>query len=224
MVTSDPAVTTSTTEKPATTAAPAVTQDYLRLGDSGPAVEQLQTKLVSLGFRIGGEPDGDFGSGTASAVLAFQKFEGLDRDSVVGPRVLAALDHPTGAVPPRSGTGPHLEIDLARQVLFAWTDSGAPTILNTSTGNGELYVGAGGSEVRADTPTGDFTIERRIDGIRESFLGTLYRPLYFYRGWAIHGSPNVPAQPASHGCARVRNADQDWLFATFADGTTVSIH
>ena len=36
--------------------------------------------------------------------------------------------------------------------------------------------------------------------------------MYFFKGWAIHGSPSVPAYPASHGCVRISNADADWLF------------
>ena len=37
-------------------------------------------------------------------------------------------------------------------------------------------------------------------------LGQLWRPRFFYRGIAVHGSPNIPPWPASHGCARLSNA------------------
>lgn len=43
--------------------------------------------------------------------------------------------------------------------------------------------------------------------------GNMYRPLYFFRGEAIHGANNVPPQPRSKGCARLRVADQDALIA-----------
>jgi hypothetical protein len=39
--------------------------------------------------------------------------------------------------------------------------------------------------------------------------GNMYRPLYFYRGQAIHGANNVPPEPASKGCARLRVDDMD---------------
>jgi hypothetical protein len=54
-------------------------------------------------------------------------------------------------------------------------------------------------------------------------LGVLYRPKYFIRGVAVHGYPNVPAVPASHGCVRVTNAAMDWLWASgvMAMGTPV---
>ena len=33
-------------------------------------------------------------------------------------------------------------------------------------------------------------------------LGTLWRPRFFYEGYAIHGDSSVPPTPVSHGCAR----------------------
>jgi lipoprotein-anchoring transpeptidase ErfK/SrfK len=64
----------------------------------------------------------------------------------------------------------------------------------------------------------------KFAGNRIAPLGTLHRPMYFYRGWAIHGSGSVPAYPASHGCVRVSNADEDWLFPLIAVGTPVIIY
>ena len=43
--------------------------------------------------------------------------------------------------------------------------------------------------------------------------GNMYRPLYFFRGEAIHGANNVPPQPKSKGCARLRVENQDALIA-----------
>ena len=43
--------------------------------------------------------------------------------------------------------------------------------------------------------------------------GNMYKPLYFYRGQAIHGAANVPPSPASKGCARLRPENQDALIA-----------
>ena len=43
--------------------------------------------------------------------------------------------------------------------------------------------------------------------------GNMYKPVYFYRGQAIHGANNVPPQPASKGCARLRVENQDALVA-----------
>ena len=67
--------------------------------------------------------------------------------------------------------------------------------------------------------------------------GNMYKPLYFHRGQAIHGANNVPPEPASKGCARLRPENQDallgWLGLTdIAEPTynrdrinvTVSVH
>lgn len=218
--TTDTTTTTATSDTTASIPTPAA----LEPGDRGPAVEKLQRELATLGFRSGDSIDGNYGPGTVSAVMAFQKYEGLDRDGVAGTTTLTQLDHPSDAPPRWAGTGPHIDIDLSRQLLFVWTDSGGPTILNTSTGSGATFVAPNGNKEVASTPTGDFTIERRIDGVRDGPLGRMYRPMYFFRGWAIHGSPNIPSTPLSHGCARVRNNDQDWLVDHIATGTSVSVY
>src|SRR6266511_2424197 len=44
---------------------------------------------------------------------------------------------------------------------------------------------------------------RRIDGWHLSPLGWMWRPNYFYGGYALHGSTSVPTYAASHGCVRV---------------------
>jgi hypothetical protein len=41
----------------------------------------------------------------------------------------------------------------------------------------------------------------------------MYKPLYLDRGQAIHGANNVPPEPRSKGCARLRVSDQDTLVA-----------
>ena len=63
----------------------------LKKGSSGPKVKNLQQRLKELGFDPHGV-DGKFGLGTQTAVLAFQKANGLDPDGTVGPNTLAALN------------------------------------------------------------------------------------------------------------------------------------
>jgi lipoprotein-anchoring transpeptidase ErfK/SrfK len=55
----------------------------------------------------------------------------------------------------------------------------------------------------AYTPTGRFRIYAKIAGWRKSPLGLLYYPNYFSDGLAIHGNPEVPHSPQSHGCVRI---------------------
>lgn len=203
----------------------ALPTEYLQQGDEGPEVAALQNALVALGYRPG-TPDGNFGAATASAVLAFQKHEGLQRDSIVGPDVLSRLSSPQGAGPKSGASGPRVEVDLDRQILFVVDASGNVTIINVSTGSGREYQSAeaGKGIVVAHTPIGEFVVQRRIDGNREAPLGTLYRPMYFDGGWAIHGNPYVPGYPASHGCVRTANIDQDFIFDALADGEPIWIY
>jgi len=41
--------------------------------------------------------------------------------------------------------------------------------------------------------------------------------MFFYRGFAMHGSPIVPGYNASHGCIRLFNEDAKWLNEEFID-------
>jgi|GEM_PF-1245316 len=48
--------------------------------------------------------------------------------------------------------------------------------------------------------------------------------MHFYKGYAIHGSYDVPNHNASHGCVRVKPNDAQWLSQSFVNvGTTVII-
>jgi peptidoglycan hydrolase-like protein with peptidoglycan-binding domain len=171
-------------------------------GDQGDAVLFVQQRLLDLGFWLPAA-DGVYSSSTSQAVLAFQKAQGLDRDGIAGPATIAALDHASRPVPQGGDPGTSIEIDLARQLLLVVQDGQVTWAINTSTGT-------------AATPTrvGRFTVEREIDGMRHAPLGDLYRPKYFDRGIAVHGSDSIPGYPASHGCARVSNAAIDMLWAS----------
>ena len=65
--------------------------DSLRMGDSGSAVKDLQTQLKKLGY-YSGTVDSTFGSGTYTAVRAFQKKYNLTADGVAGSETLKKLD------------------------------------------------------------------------------------------------------------------------------------
>lgn len=198
---------TPTTAAP-TTAAPAV----LRAGSSGPAVLQLQRTLDRLGYW-NGTPDGTFGELTTQAVMAYQAVAGLDVDGVAGPMTLRAVQQelvPT----PRTRTGDALEVDKQRQIVLVVEGGRLRTVLHTSTGSGETFTTPGEpGESVATTPSGEFTVQRAIDGMRVSKLGKLWRPRYFNGGIAFHGAGSVPNYPASHGCVRLTNAAIDLLWS-----------
>ncbi|MPY95948.1 MAG: L,D-transpeptidase family protein, partial [Acidimicrobiia bacterium] len=194
-------------------------------GDSGDVVTVLQNRLNELGYRTADEA-GYYGDGTWSAVMALQKFEGLDRTGTMDGPSWVRLYTPTGWMPPsRPAVGIEVEVDLDRQVLIVLNAERPQqvTILNTSTGGEYTYYNKDGSEDYAWTPPGRYEGYRRYDGVEEAPLGTLYRPIYFYRGWAVHGSPSVPSYPASHGCVRLSNNDMDWLWDRAPDDLAVTV-
>lgn len=69
-----------------------LSKPVLRLGDSGPYVEQLQMQLAQLLYYTG-LMDGFFGTSTQSAVRQFQSVNNLTVDGVVGRATWAALDY-----------------------------------------------------------------------------------------------------------------------------------
>lgn len=164
-------------------------------------VWEAERRLCELGYWTG-PVDGDFDSGSRHALIAFQKIEGRKRSGVLTRGELDAIMLAKQPEPVDT-TYPHIEIDLRRQVLMFVNEKGyAASILSVSTGNEGLYLD-GGKWVRAHTPRGQFFVIRKINGLRISRLGALYYPNYLVNGIAIHGSPSVPAYPASHGCIRI---------------------
>ena len=181
----------------------------LQLGDLGPAVKTLQMYLSSLGYWVG-TPDGTFGDSTQQAVWALQKAADLSANGVVGPKTVAALA--AGVVPkPRSTAGYVVEVDLQDDVLMVVDGGKLLHTLNVSTGGGYTYVDQGVTSV-ATTPSGVFHVYNVIDGLDVDSLGALWRPRFFYSGFAVHGDSYVPPFPVSHGCVRVSDEAIDWIW------------
>jgi lipoprotein-anchoring transpeptidase ErfK/SrfK len=202
---------------PAVAAAPAsamlaVSQPLLRLGSQGPAVVQLQRRLATLHYDTG-PIDGSFGAQTYHGVVAFQKVNGLTRDGVVGPKTWAALAHPVIPRPRRWLSSSSLEVNVTRQVVYLARQGVVLRILDASTG-----------KASTPTPLGRFVVLRRIDGWRQSPLGLMWRPNYFWRGYAVHGAASVPAYPASHGCVRVTIPAMNRLWGLLRIGMPVSLY
>lgn len=78
------------------------------------------------------------------------------------------------------------------------------------------------------TPQGEFRVIRkqgadcvstkfpqRINGINGG--GEMPYCIFFYRGFALHGSSELPGVPASSGCIRLLIADAKWLNEEFID-------
>ena len=195
----------------------------VQLGSTGPAVVSLQTQLYALGYWVD-TTNGTFDDSTQQAVWALQKAANLTRDGVVGPATWAALE--AGVVPqPQPESGYEIQINLANDLIMVVNNNHLLWTLNTSTGGGYTYTEDGATDV-ATTPTGMFNTFRTVNGLVTDSLGTLWMPRFFYEGYAIHGDPDVPPYPVSHGCARVSNEAIEWIWAANIDpiGTTVWVY
>ena len=155
-------------------------------------------------------------------MFAFQKHHGLATTGVFTTDMWALLDEPI-ALPYRSELN-RVEVDLGKQVLYLVEGGEVALVLPISSASGESYRHRSGGWARASTPEGRFQFERKIDGWRHAFLGSLYNPFYFRGGYAIHGSRSVPNHPASHGCIRVTMWDMDILKTRIEVGWPVFIY
>ncbi len=76
---------------PKATAAPSYSANtYLRNGNSGKQVRQMQERLISLGYLLG-KANSNFDNATEAGVLAFQRRNTSYADGVAGPETLKAL-------------------------------------------------------------------------------------------------------------------------------------
>lgn len=184
---------------------------------SGEATKRAQWRLIELGFWLQ-DPNGRYDQTTQQAVMAFQKYYGLEADGSLGPITAATLsevdERPSGA----STAGTLVEVDKSKQLVFI-VDEGVTTwVLNTSTGTEVPYdtinknTGAPESGDSVTRP-GVFEVNRqREEGWWAGDLGEIYRPKYFDGGIALHGSNSIPNYPASHGCVRLSTAAMDWIW------------
>jgi Putative peptidoglycan binding domain/L,D-transpeptidase catalytic domain len=157
-------------------------------GARGTAVLLLQRGLDSLGYAV--PVTGYYDAGTARAVIAFRKANGLERIGFASRDVYSMVLRGGGAFRPRfPRAGYHVEYDWSRQVL-AFVKGGRPV---------NVYHSSSGAPA---TPTvfGTFSFYRKEPGTNH--LG-MVQSNYFIGGYAIHGYHSVPVFPASHGCLRV---------------------
>ena len=68
----------------------ATPEPVLRTGSRGDEVKNLQSRLTTLGY-YSGELDGQFGAMTKTAVIDFQRANGLEADGMVGTETKSLL-------------------------------------------------------------------------------------------------------------------------------------
>lgn len=186
-------------------------------GSSGPSnggLREIQARLAALGYLRSGDVDGKAGPDTTSAVLAFQKWEGLGRDGVAGPQTRARLAkgvRPTART--RGSSARRAEVLLDRQVVLAIENDRVVRTLHISSGT-------------PATPTrvGTFSVYAKI----QSWWSVPFRTwlpwaIPFDGGIAFHEYSPVPVTPASHGCVRVTAGNARWLYDFLRVGSQVKV-
>jgi hypothetical protein len=180
--------------------------------EGGTSTAWIQQRLVDLGYLPPSAVTGHYGPWTTSAVLAFQGWEKLGRDSVAGPATVARLKtakRPT----PSSGAGRRIDVYLGAQVALLVDGSRVMRVIKVSTGAPGFA-----------TPPGSFSIYRKA--LKDwSYPYSVWLPYasYFNGGIAFHESPEVPAYPASHGCVRIPRDDAPVVYSFAALGTSVKV-
>jgi lipoprotein-anchoring transpeptidase ErfK/SrfK len=189
--------------------------------NDGLETARIQERLLELGFWVQ-LVDGDFGGTTKQAVMAFQKYVGLEATAKVDQATADALTlATTRAVGQSNEPGTLVEVDKDKQVLFIMNSGKLLWALNISTGSGQYFLEMNQKDLvtwetgRSLTPSGHYKIDReKADGWWDGDLGQIYRPKYFNGGIAIHGSMKIPNYPASHGCVRVSTQAMDMIWAS----------
>jgi PKD repeat protein len=184
----------------------------LALGARGVTVSQLGTQLRRLHYAA--PSGGTFDGRMLDAVYAFQKVHRLPRTGAVDARFWRTLSSPRMPSPRFGPPAEHIEVNKGLQVLYIVRGSRLALIVPIST------AGVAGTF----TPVGRFAVYRKVVGFDPSPLGTLYDPLYFTGGYAIHGNPSVPPYPASHGCVRIPMWVAPLLYRTVPYGETVYVY
>ncbi|HEU5004047.1 MAG TPA: peptidoglycan-binding protein [Actinomycetota bacterium] len=196
-------------------------------GATGPAVTAFQQRLANLSYMVG-PVDGNYGAAMSYAVTAFQKVEGLPRTGVVDALTRSAMQ--TAGVPAPAYAAPpdHIEVDIAHQVMLIVDNGQVTATVAVSTGTDKKFTEKDSpGPHKAVTPNGVFSVLWKHNGWWTSPLGQMYKPSFIddSLGIAIHGYPEVPPQPASHGCIRVPMPFADAIYAHDTSvGLTVFVH
>jgi peptidoglycan hydrolase-like protein with peptidoglycan-binding domain len=198
---------------PLAVAAPSAEAAALSTGSRGAAVVAVNVRLAALGYLPRGSVTAVFTDATFHAVTAFQKYEGLTRDGVVGRRTQAALREARRPSPRLGAGGRRIEVWRDRQLALLVANGVAVRTMAVSTGKAGYR-----------TPRGRFSVYRR-ERRSWSYSYRVWLPwaAYFNRGIAFHGYRSIPVYAASHGCVRVPLPFAPALYEFARIGTRVDV-
>ncbi len=130
---------------------------------------------------------------------------------------------PGAKAAPKAGPAPTggkwIDVNLSKQRLTAYVGNTPVFSASVSTGL-----------PRTPTVVGRFRVQTKLRATTMSgpgyHLPNVPYTMYFYRGYAIHGTywHNNFGRPMSHGCVNMRTGDAAWVYNWAPIGTTVVTH
>jgi lipoprotein-anchoring transpeptidase ErfK/SrfK len=178
------------------------------------STRSIQERLAKLGYLSPSAVDGIEGPDTATATVAFQKWQGLPRTGVVDRRTTLALARAERPTPITDGRdGRQLEVLVDRQLLLAVQGDRVVRTIDVSTGKPSTPTPVGSFDVYAKYPRWWST----------PFSEWLLWAAPFSGGIAIHEFATVPSHAASHGCVRVTKYDAPWVYRFVSVDTPVRV-
>jgi hypothetical protein len=174
---------------------------------------EVQERLAKLKFLPRSAVDGVAGYRTQQAVIAFQAWNGLGRDGVVGPQTTAALAKAHRPRPQPGGPDHRVEV---------YRSKGVALLIEHGRLKRAIHVSSGGPAT--PTPAGRYEVFRKeLKSWSVPFQVWLPYASYFNAGIAFHEYPDVPTYPASHGCVRVPAPEAKGVYEFASLGTVVVV-
>jgi len=186
-----------------------------------PTREEIQIALADMKIPVG-KIDGKWGLRSRQAFCIWRELTGRDvnRDLPTQDEQYAIVAQENLLLPKDFVVGLNVNKTCQSAVWVKSVDMKWFEITIASTGQPGL-----------ETDTGTFKVQWRVNRWYESIAypdGWMYRPLFFNKGQAVHGSEFdtwVYPYPASHGCVRMLGAFVDSLWAHgFGNGSTVRVY
>ena len=185
-----------------------------RLPAPDPKTKLLQQRLIDLGYLLAGDDDGRFGPATSDALLAFQKWEGLDRTGIADVKTKKRLQTAVRPTPVSAGaTGKRAEVLIDRQITLLIRNNKVVRAISVSSG-----------KPSTPTPPGNYHVYAKI----QRWWSTPFREwlpwaIPFVGGIAFHEFAVVPTYAASHGCVRQRYTAAQWTYGFAQVGMPVKV-
>lgn len=186
-----------------------------------PSKMYVEDVLSALGLPVG-KVDGVYDVNTQRALCAWRELTYGEPTRALPSDLEAMQIVSTKALAPAANQVVGLNVNIACQTA-TWV-SAAHVVIG-------VFPVSSGQPGYLSTSVGLWKVEWQVPRWYESILypeAMMYRPKFFHRGMAIHGSATdalVLPYPASHGCVRMLHADIDRLWdAGFGIGDAVNVY